>query len=75
MIILISHNKTRGERMKKKKYKFELSKGAGSMGNVVETLELDANLSEDEVDEIFKEWVFIELDREGIEGTWDEVAE
>lgn len=61
--------------MKKKKYKFELSKGAGSMGNVVETLELDANLSEDEVDEIFKEWVFIELDREGIEGTWDEVVE
>lgn len=61
--------------MKKKKYKFELSKGAGSTGNVVETLELDANLSEDEVDEIFKEWVFIELDREGIEGTWDEVVE
>lgn len=57
----------------KKKYKFEFSNSIGSMNNVTEIVELDANLSEEEIDKEFREWYFNELDCAGIDGSWDVV--
>lgn len=59
----------------KKKYKFEFSNGRGSMNDVTEIFELDENLSEEEIDEVFREWYFNELDCAGIEGNWIEVSD
>ena len=55
-----------------KKYKFEFCDGRN---NESEIIELDENLTEDEVQEVFTEWYSNELDMAGIEGTWDEVED
>ena len=55
-----------------KKYKFEFWHGRNNESQIVE---LDENLTEDEVDEVFKEWYFNQLDIAGIEGAWDEVSD
>ena len=55
-----------------KKYKFEFCDGRNNESEIVE---LDENLTEDEVDEVFEEWYYNQLDIAGIEGTWDEVSD
>lgn len=56
-----------------KKYKFNFYNGAGSMNDSSEVIELDENLSEEEIDSEFREWFFNELDSFGIGGSWEEV--
>ena len=55
-----------------KKYKFEFCDGRNNKFQIVE---LDENLTEDEVDEVFNEWYSNELDYLGIEGNWEEVSD
>lgn len=55
-----------------KKYKFEFWDGRNNESQIVE---LDENLTEEEVDEVFAEWYFNELDIAGIEGNWNEVSD
>ena len=55
-----------------KKYKFEFWHGRNNESQIVE---LDENLTKDEVDEVFNEWYFNELDIAGIEGNWEEVSD
>ena len=55
-----------------KKYKFEFWDGRNNESQIVE---LDENLTKDEVDEVFTEWYFNELDIAGIEGNWEEVSD
>lgn len=55
-----------------KKYKFEFWDGRNNESQIVE---LDENLTKDEVDEVFTEWYFNEINFLGIGGNWDEVIE
>ena len=55
-----------------KKYKFEFWHGRNHESQIVE---LDENLTKDEVDEVFNEWYSNELDYLGIEGNWEEVSD
>ena len=43
--------------------------------NESQIVELDENLTKDEVDEVFNEWYSNELDYLGIEGNWEEVED
>ncbi|MDN5440082.1 MAG: hypothetical protein L0F96_02495 [Lactococcus lactis] len=52
-----------------KKYKFVFWNGKNEESEI---FELDENLTEEEIDKVFKEWYFNQLDMAGIEGTWDE---
>ena len=55
-----------------KKYKFEFWHGRNNKSQIVE---LDENLTKDEVDEVFNERYSNELDYLGIEGNWEEVSD
>lgn len=52
-----------------KKYKFEFWNGKNEESEIVK---LHESLTEEEIEEVFKEWYFNQLDMAGIEGSWDE---
>ena len=58
-----------------KKYKFNFYNGLLTTNSSSEIIELDENLSENEVEAEFAKWFLAQLDTRAICGKWEEVEE
>ena len=56
-----------------KKVKFEFNNSFETP--IIEVFEFEENATETEIEKVFEEWYFNELDRAGIEGYFEEVEE
>ena len=56
-----------------KKVKFEFSNSFETP--ITEVFEFEENATEAEIEKVFEEWYFNELDRAGIEGYYEEIEE